>query len=264
MNFESILTKVTDLSIEVGNFIAEQRISFQSSSIEQKGLNDLVSYVDKESERKIVEGLKLILPSAGFITEEGSENEKSVYNWIVDPLDGTTNFVHGIPCYCVSIALETNNVIQLGIVHEVCRSETFSAIRGKGAFLNGTKIKTSNAHGLGQSLIATGFPINNFSRQDEYLHFLKMLMQKTRGIRRIGSAAADLCYLACGRVDAFFEYNLNSWDVAAGSLIAEEAGAIVTDFKDGKDYIFGREIVACSPLLHKVFLSDLQKSFNKA
>lgn len=249
ISLNSILPHVVKTAKKAGAFIKKERENFNQAKVELKGLNDLVSYVDKTAEEMIVADLQEILPQAGFIVEENSAGGKKEYNWIVDPLDGTTNFVHGIPCYAVSIALEHNGEIILGVVYEVSRNECFNAVKGKGAYLNNNPIKVSQNKILKDSLIATGFPIYNFTRMDAYLKTLKFFMENTHGVRRIGAAAADLCYLACGRVDGFFEYNLNPWDVAAGALIIEEAGGSVTDFKDGTNWLYGKEIIATNGLI---------------
>ena len=257
----NFLQQIEDVAKAAGAFIRKERENFTYNKVEIKGLNDLVSYVDKTSEAMIVKGLKPLLAGAGFIVEENTENTRADYNWIVDPLDGTTNFVHGIACYAVSIALEHKGEIIAGVVYEVSRDECFSAVKAGGAFLNGTKINVSERKTLSESLIATGFPIYNFSRIKEYLSALEALMRSTHGLRRIGAAAADLCYLACGRVDAFFEYNLNAWDVAAGALIVQEAGGSVSDFAGGKNWLFGREIVASNKFLTQEFSELIELKF---
>ncbi len=257
-----LLKKIIITAKKAGTFIKKERQNFQYSKVEQKGLNDLVSYVDKTAEKIIVDDLQQIFPEAGYIVEENTLSEKKEYNWIVDPLDGTTNFIHGIPCYSVSIALEYKGKIMAGVVYEVSRDECFSAIKGGGAFLNGKKIKVSDRKTLSESLIATGFPIYNFSRITEYLNCLKYFMEHTHGVRRIGSAATDLCYLACGRVDAFFEYNLNAWDIAAGALIVEEAGGTVNDFSGDDKWLFGKEICCSNRLVGKEFLSVVSERFH--
>lgn len=261
INLKEITDNVIALALEVGEFIRKEKKTFSYSKVEIKGLNDLVSYVDKTSEKKIVEKLSTIFPEAGFIVEENTKSESGDYNWIVDPLDGTTNFVHGIPCYAISIALEYRGEIIVGVVYEVARNECFSAYKNGGAFLNGSQIHISDKKKLSDSLIATGFPVQNFSRITEYLKTLELLMRSTHGIRRIGAAAADLCYLACGRVDAFFEYNLNAWDVAAGGLIVKEAGGFVADFKGEQNWIFGREIMATNKNLQTEFGGLIKNQF---
>jgi myo-inositol-1(or 4)-monophosphatase len=256
-----LLKEVEKVAEKAGQFIHKESLHFKKNRIEIKGLNDLVSYVDRESEKLIIDDLKQLIPESGFIAEENSVSAKGSYNWIIDPLDGTTNFIHGIPAYAVSIALEHNNNILLGVVYEVNRQECFSAVIQQGAFLNGQRIHVSENKILKDSLIATGFPIYNFSKQEAYLNVLRELMQKTHGIRRIGAAAVDLCYLACGRVDAFFEYNLSPWDVAAGALIVREAGGTVTDFRGGDNWLFGKEIIAGNAYLKKEFSQLIQNHF---
>src|SRR6218665_3992735 len=256
-----ILPPVIQAARQAGSFIRKEHSGFQYERVEIKGLNDLVSYVDKGAEEILVKALQDILPAAGFIVEENTRSEKKEYNWIVDPLDGTTNFVHGIPCYAVSIGLEYKGEVILGVVYEISRDECFAAVKGGGAVLNGEKIGVSSRKNLSESLIATGFPIYNFTRLEPYLEALKYFMQHTHGLRRIGAAAADLCYLACGRVDAFFEYNLNSWDVAAGALIVTEAGGTVNDFSGGTNWLFGREIACTNGLLKEEFNTLIRKHF---
>ena len=261
MNRNEILSQVKQIALEVGNFVRNERENFLPSSALQKAKNDLVSYVDTTSEKLIVDKLKQILPDAGFITEEGYESKRLTRNWIIDPLDGTTNFVHGIPCYAISIGLEENGKVILGVVYEISRNELFFAIEGGGAFLNGNSIHVSNVSDFNSALIATGLPVNNFSKMTAYLQTLEFFMRNTHGIRRIGAASVDLCYLACARVDAFYEFNLSPWDVAAGSLIACEAGAKVTDFSSGNSFLFGREIMAANPKLYDSFANVISASF---
>ncbi|MCB0494815.1 MAG: inositol monophosphatase [Cyclobacteriaceae bacterium] len=230
---------------EVGAFIKEQSGKFNIERIEEKGLNDLVSYVDKEAEQKLVNGLKKVLPEAGFITEEGTASfTNEVYKWIIDPLDGTTNFMHGLPVFSISVALLFEDELVLGIVYEINKDELFYAHKGGGAWLNDQKISVSSIAGLNRSLLATGFPYYNFDRLETYIEMLKHFMKHTHGLRRMGSAAVDLAYVACGRFEGFFEYNLNPWDVAGGAFIVKEAGGTVTDFKGEDNFLFGKSIVA--------------------
>lgn len=261
MDLHKITQDLIECAKTVGEFIRTERKTFSYSNVEIKGLNDLVSYVDKTSEKLLVDKLSEIFPDAGFIVEENTKSETKEYNWIVDPLDGTTNFIHGIPCYAISIALEHKGEIIIGVVYEVAQDECFWAFKNGGAYLNGNKIHVSDRKTLSESLIATGFPIYNFSRLDSFISTLTYLMKNTHGIRRIGAAAADLCYLACGRVDAFFEYNLNAWDVAAGALIVKEAGGTVSDFKSQQNWLFGREIVATNKHLQPVINTIIQENF---
>lgn len=254
-----LLEQTQEIAKEAGAFIRKERQHFNIEKVEHKGLNDLVSYVDKEAEKLIVKQLSKILPDAGFITEEGTEAKAAAtLTWVIDPLDGTTNFIHGLPVYAVSIALMEANEVVLGVVYEVNRHECFYAVKGGGAYCNETKIQVSKASSLAESLIATGFPYYNFELIDKYMGALKELMKSTHGLRRLGSAAVDLCYVAAGRSEGYFEYNLNSYDVAAGALIVEEAGGKVTDFKGGRDFIFGRQIIATNHLIHQEFTEKVK------
>lgn len=257
-----LLTGATSAAKEAGEFIRKERLDFNYQSVQIKGLNDLVSYVDKTAEEMIVARLKSVFPDAGFIVEEGTASEKKDYNWVVDPLDGTTNFIHGIPCYAVSIALEHHNQILVGVVYEVSRDECFTSFKGGGAFLNNAPIRVSERKKLSECLVATGFPIYNFERVDNYLSALKQFMQHTHGLRRIGAASVDLCYVACGRMDAFFEYNLKPWDVAAGGLMVEEAGGTVHDFSGGGNWIFGKETSCTNAVVCDEFSAVIRSSFN--
>jgi myo-inositol-1(or 4)-monophosphatase len=241
------------------DILLKQRDEFDQKRVEIKGKNDLVSYVDKEAEKMIVSKLQQLFPEAGFVTEEATvAQERAHYSWIIDPLDGTTNFIHGLPIFSVSIALMEANEVVLGVVYEVNRDECFYATKGGGAFCNDKPISVSDAPTIDKSLLATGFPYYNFEKLTEYLAILNELMKNTHGLRRMGSAAVDLAYVACGRYEGYFEYNLNPWDVAAGVLIVEEAGGKVTDFSGGRDFVFGRELVAANAI-HTELLGVIQK-----
>lgn len=236
---------VVQIAKQAGEFIAKESADFDLSKVELKGKSDLVSYVDKGAEQIIVEGLKTLVPEAGFLTEEKTvEQKQTEFTWIIDPLDGTTNFVHSMPGYAVSIGLSQGNEMILGVIYEITRDEAFYAWKGGGAYMNGNAISVSKAASIDDSLFATGFPIYNFSKITEYLTILNELMRNSHGLRRLGSAATDLAYVACGRCEGFFEYNLNAWDVAAGIVIVQEAGGTVTDFSGGNDALHGRELVA--------------------
>lgn len=262
MDLNQICHHVVALAREAGDFLVTESRTFKSHQIETKGLNDFVSYVDKESEKMIVEGLRKILPHSGFIAEEGTgDRVEGGYNWIIDPLDGTTNFVHGIPFYAVSIALESpDKELLIGVVHEPNHNECFYAVKDGGAFLNGKPIQVSPAEDISRGLLATGFPYSDFKQMPQYILSLRELMQKCHGLRRIGSAALDLAYVACGRFEAFFEYNLRPWDVAAGTLLVREAGGKATTFQDGIDCVFGKEIIA-SGIIHHELLAIINKHF---
>lgn len=259
---DNILNQVILTAKTAGAFIRQERENFSYSKVEIKGLNDLVSYVDKTVEELIVRELHAIYKDAGFIVEENTRTEKREYNWIVDPLDGTTNFIHGIPCYAVSIALEYKGEIILGVVYEVSRDECFYAQKDKGAFLDGRAIEVSSRKTISESLIATGFPIYDFERIESYLSTLKYFMERTHGLRRMGAASVDLCYVACGRMDAYFEYNLKPWDVAAGALIVKEAGGGVYDFSGGTNWLFGKEVACSNKFLDAEFNTVIREFFS--
>lgn len=253
MKLQEITDKVILISRKAGDFIRRERASFDSSKVQLKGKSDLVSYVDKETEKFIVQELQAILPESGFITEEDTPNDtQQEFTWIIDPLDGTTNFVHNLSPFCVSIALMHGNDLVMGVIYEVTRDEMFSASKANGAFLNGSQIHVSASSDIDDSLFATGFPIHNFHKINDYLSILNELMKNTHGLRRQGSAAVDLAYVACGKYEGYFEYNLNPWDVAAGIVIVQEAGGVVTDFSGGADALFGREMVAAGPVHNKL------------
>jgi len=240
---------------ETAEFIANELGKVGKGDIEVKALNSLVSYVDKTAEERLVEGLRKLIPDSVFLTEEETISAQSgEYQWIIDPLDGTTNFLHQVPCFAVSVALRHRETTILGVVQEVNRKECFYACRNGGAFLNGKKIQVSQTPLLKDSLIATGFPYYDFKKLAPYLKVLEYFMLNTRGIRRMGAAAVDLAYVACGRFDTFFEYGLNAWDVAAGVSIVQEAGGKVFDFKGGENYLFGRELIATNPFLSEEVL----------
>ncbi|MGE0770908.1 MAG: inositol monophosphatase family protein [Cyclobacteriaceae bacterium] len=237
---------VVAVSQEVGAFIANEALSFNADRVERKeSFNNLVSYVDKESERRLVKALDQILPGAGFLGEEGTSVKGSnEFRWIIDPLDGTTNFTHGLPPYAISIGLAQNNEVILGVIHEVTRNECFHASVNNPAYCNGEEIRVSKVNSINESLFATGFPYYHFDKTDEYMEIIKTFLELSHGVRRMGSAATDLAYVACGRIEGFFEYNLNPWDVAAGAIIVQQAGGQVSDFKGGDNYLFGGQIIA--------------------
>jgi myo-inositol-1(or 4)-monophosphatase len=239
--------KTVEITKNVGEFIRQESLGFDLSKIEIKGMNDLVSYVDKEAEKALIEKLSQILPEAGYFTEEDASAKTITdkpYHWIIDPLDGTTNFLHGLPLYAISIGLMHENKMVMGVVYEINKDECFWAWKDGGAYCNGRKIQVSPVNQLNNSLLATGFPYRDFDMVPSYLNIIKDFMKHTHGLRRMGSAAVDLAYVAMGRFQGFFEYNLNAWDVAAGALIIQEAGGKVSTFKGTEDYVFGREIVA--------------------
>jgi myo-inositol-1(or 4)-monophosphatase len=263
MNLEHITKQVSSLTKEIGSFIRTEAFRFSSSDVIEKAEHDLVSYVDREAENRLVAALAKVLPDAGFIAEENPELKPGdQFNWIVDPLDGTTNFVHGLPVYSISVALHDGLELVSGVIYEINLDECFSAWKGGPALLNEKSIKVSQTDKLHDSLLATGFPYRDFSLMEPYLELFDDLMRNTRGIRRLGSAAVDLAYVACGRFEVFYEYGLHPWDVAAGALIVERAGGLVTDFNGGSDYLFGKRMVASNGLTHPEFMNKVNRYFN--
>lgn len=263
MDYELLCTKVIAITRLTGNFIRKESLNFDAKSIEFKGLNDLVSYVDKNAEKQLVRNLTKLLPEAGFTTEEETINSKGdVFNWIIDPLDGTTNFIHGVPTYSISIALYEYDQPVLGVVYEINRGEMFYSYKGGAAYLNNKVIRVSERSSLSECLLATGFPYYQFEKQAQYMSLFSEMMQKCHGLRRIGSAAVDLAYVACGRFDAYFEYNLNAWDVAAGAYLVQQAGGNITNFSGAEEFIEKREILATNGLVDAELLATIDKHFN--
>lgn len=234
--------------------IAAVPVDFNPKDVHLKSANQLVTQTDLSVERYLIKTLSELMPDAGFITEEAQIEQQAdkEYVWVIDPIDGTTNFVHQIPVFCVSVALLKNNIPVLGVVYELNRKEMFAAQAGNGAYLNGTPIQVSDTVNLNESLIATGFPYYDYERIDPYLLSLKSFMKETTGVRRLGSAAADLAYVACGRFDAFYEYSLSPWDVAAGLLLVTEAGGTVSAFQPHRNCLFDAQIIASNGKLHQV------------
>lgn len=258
MNLKEITYKVVEIAEQAGAQIREHSKTFSYNDIEKKGLNDFVSYVDKSAEKYLVQELRPIIPDAGFIVEEQTvEYKGETYKWIIDPLDGTTNFIHGFFPYAVSIALMKADEIILGVVYEIGLNECFYAYKNGGAYLNGNPINVSSKSNFTESLFATGFPYDDFERLEKYLDFLKYLTKNTQGVRRLGSAAVDICYVACGRFDGFYEYALQAWDVAAGIIILQEAGGKVCDFNGQDDYLFGKSIMVSNSAIFDSFKEKL-------
>jgi myo-inositol-1(or 4)-monophosphatase len=259
VELQALCQSVIKIARHAGDFIRRESESFDRLHVEEKGRNNLVSYVDKQAERMIVAGLSQLLPEAGFIAEEGTGSRvHGGLNWVIDPLDGTTNFIHGVPPYAVSIGLIQGDEVILGVVQEAFSGECFYATKGGGAWCGKRQLRVSAEKNLAKGLIATGFAYDT-TEIDHTLAVLKQLLIQTHGFRRIGSAAVDLAYVAAGRFEAFYEKNLNPWDVAAGILVVKEAGGIVSDFHNGDNFLFGKEIIAsCTPQLHDKLLETIQ------
>ncbi|MEO8100910.1 MAG: inositol monophosphatase family protein [Betaproteobacteria bacterium] len=239
-----------------GSLITRASNDLDKLTVESKSQNDFVSEVDRMAEAAIIDVLREAYPKHSILAEEsGLADSDSEYQWIIDPLDGTTNFLHGFPQYCVSIALAVKGVPTHGVIFDPTRNDLFTASRGGGAFLNERRIRVSKTLNLKDALLGTGFPFKEFGQVDRYLATFKELTFKCAGIRRPGSAALDLAYVACGRYDGFWENGLSPWDMAAGALMIKEAGGLVTNFSGEEDFLGSGHIVAATP---KVFPALLQ------
>lgn len=231
----------------------------RARSIEFKGAIDLVTEADRASEDLIMGEIRKAFPGHGILTEESPEVVKdSPFKWIIDPLDGTTNYSHGFPFFCVSIAFEEEGAIVFGAVYDPMLDELYTAEKGRGASLNGEKIKVSSTGSLDRSLLATGFPYDLRVADDNNLDHFSAFSLRAQAIRRAGSAALDLCYTASGRFDGYWEMKLRPWDVAAGALIVEEAGGRVTGFGGGPFSIYGKECLASNGLIHERMIKVLK------
>ncbi len=254
-NLKSLCNEIETAARTAAEFIIKESEVFNVNDTESKGLNNFVTYVDKGSEKMLIEKLAPLIPEAGFIAEEGTSVKKGPkYNWIIDPLDGTTNFLHNVRPYAISIGLMEDNDVIAGVVHEVGGNETFTAWKNGGAWLNGKRIHVSGTPKLSGSLVATGFPYNLFDRLTPYMNLLTYLVKSTHGVRRLGSASIDLAYVACGRFDLFFEYDLKIWDIAAGMLLVREAGGMFSDFSGNMTALSGDETIASNALIYNEIL----------
>lgn len=255
LDWRQITEKVCRIAVETGRFLREERKHFHRERVEEKNAHDYVSYVDKESERRIVEQLKELLPQAGFIAEEGSETYSGEeYCWLVDPLDGTTNYIHDNAPYCVSIALRNREELLAGVVYEVCRDECFWAWKGSKAYLNGKEIRVSDVCSPDKSFVELGFPYDASRYREFVTGIVSRLYGKVGGLRLQGSAAAELCYIAAGRFEARIEGLLGPWDIAAGALILMQAGGKITDYRGGDDFYSGKQVLATNGKIHDYLL----------
>lgn len=252
---------VTQLCKDVGQFITTELDRVSADDIEEKDMNSLVSYVDKTAEEKIVATLKTLLPEAGFITEENTvAQEKKDLIWIIDPLDGTTNFLYKIPHFSISIALMENNKLAFGAVFEIMQDTIYTAIRGKGAFENGKPIKVRSTDKLLDAIVVTGFPYKRDHNIDCSLNILKFCVLNCRGVRRLGSAALDLAYVASGKIDIYYENTLNIWDMAAGVLLVQEAGGQISDYSGHSEHLKEGSIVAANKHLYPLIIPVIREN----
>jgi myo-inositol-1(or 4)-monophosphatase len=263
MDFEAITNKVIALTRDNGAWIKAQLSRVKASDIELKDEHNFVTYVDRQSEERLVEQLSKLIPGCGFIAEEGTYGHPGGdFRWVIDPLDGTTNFIHGVPLFAISIGLMEGEELVAGVVHEVNRAETFYSWKSGKAYLDGREIRVSQAPDLASGLLVTGFPYARDHILDEYVELFKAFIKRSQDLRRLGSAATDLAYVAAGRFEGFYEYGLSPWDVAAGSFLVKQAGGKVTDFSGGADYVFGGTLVSSNSLVHQEMLEVIKEYFN--
>ena len=245
-----MLTTAVKAARRAGNIINRGARDLDRLTVTAKGPKDFVSEVDRAAEAAIVETLHATYPAHAILAEEGTAkgaNAAAEHVWIIDPLDGTTNFLHGFPQYCVSIALQHKGHITQAVIYDPVRNDLFTATRGRGAFLNDHRMRVSRRHHLKDCLIGTGFPFREGSDLDAYVKMMRAMMAETAGLRRPGAAALDLAYVAAGYYDGFWEVGLNPWDVAAGSLLIIEAGGLVGDLEGESGYLYGGQVIAANP-----------------
>lgn len=236
---------------QAGSIMIRHLNQLETLEVVEKARNEFVSQVDRLAEEAIIEVIRDYHPDHSILAEESGESGDHEYQWIIDPLDGTTNYLHGFPVFCVSIAVAHEGQIEHGVVYDPLRQEVFTASRGQGAQLDGRRIRVSKRAQMGQSLIATGFPYRmNKQFIDDYLAMLKAVIEDSAGVRRPGSAALDLCYVAAGRVDGFWEIGLNIWDIAAGALMIREAGGRISDYRGTDKYLENGNVVAGNPKIY--------------
>ncbi|MGW8314194.1 MAG: inositol monophosphatase family protein [Bacteroidales bacterium] len=278
MNSSDTYKKLCDDAIgvvrEAADYVRGHHEDRKGLHVEKKGRQNFVTEVDKKAEQILVEGLHRVLPEAGFIAEEGTEDRRGeTYNWVIDPIDGTTNFIHGVFPFAISVALsekqetpaqkkETStekHEVVAGVVYEFGLDELFHTWKGGGAWLNGERIRVSGTPAVGQSLIATGFPYTNFTFLKQFMESMDYFMKNSNGLRRLGSAATDIAYVACGRFDGFYEYGLHPWDLAAGMLLVSEAGGRISDFNGNGDPLFGGDFVCTNDRIFEEFQGVIQK-----
>ena len=240
-----------------GSIINRASLGGADLQVRAKQVNDFVTQVDRAAEQAVIETIRKAYPGHAFLAEESGASGEAEHQWIVDPLDGTTNFIHGFPQYAVSVALRHRGALAHGVVYDPARNELFTASKGGGAFLNDRRIRVSKCTKLQDALVGTGFPFKELERVDLYLKQLRILMASTSGIRRAGAAALDLAYVACGRLDAFWEMGLSAWDMAAGALLIQEAGGLVGGMRGEQDYMESGDICAATPKLFPALLEAL-------
>lgn len=255
-NLKILTASVCRLAREIGAFLKAERKNFHRDAVQEKHSHDYVSYVDRESEHRLVGALHELLPEAGFITEEGSATcHDEPYCWVIDPLDGTTNYIHDNAPYCVSIALRSRTELLLGVVYDPCRDECFYAWQGGGAYVDGERLSVSRTNCLEEAFLVTELPYNSDLYAATGLHLVRSLYGRAAGLRMTGSAALAVCYVAAGRFDGWLEAYIGLWDFSAAALMVLEAGGRVTDFHGHDNFIDSHHIIATNGAIH----SDLQQ-----
>lgn len=259
---EPYLDVARKAAFEAGKILKDHFGRIKPHDIDEKAKDDYVTYVDRLAEETIKNIIRSFYPEHSFLAEEsGSEERKAGYLWVIDPLDGTKNYIHAYPVFSISIALLIEGEVIMGLIYDPMRDDFFWATKGGGAFRNGKRIEVTHPENLRGTLLATGFPHRAKDRIDPYLVAFKELFLKASAIRRAGSAALDLAYVACGIFDGFFEFGLSPWDVAAGTLIVKEAGGVVTDFRGGENYLKTGNIIAAPPEIHREILLSVRRAF---
>lgn len=246
-----MLTIATRAARSAGDIILRSSENLSRASIDLKGKNDFSSEIDRAAEHEIIAIIKNAYPEHSILAEESGLHSGNEYQWIIDPLDGTTNFLHGFPQFAVSIALKHRNKLEIGVIYDPLRDELFTASKGSGAMLNNRRIRVTKQNSLQGALLGTGFPFKRQRYLDTYLDMFKALITDSAGIRRAGAAALDLAYVACGRLDGYWEIGLNPWDMAAGILLVQEAGGVITDFSFQDKYMESGNVIAANPKMHQ-------------
>lgn len=241
-----------------GDLIQRSSQNLENIHIDQKGRNDYASEVDRLAEHEIIKVIRTAFPDHAILAEESGEHQGNDYVWVIDPLDGTTNFLHSFPQYAVSIALKNKNKLELGVIYDPIRDELFTAERGGGAMLNNRKIRVAKHNSMRGALIGTGFPFKKQENLEPYLNMFRAVTADTAGIRRAGAAALDMAYVACGRLDAYWETGVSEWDIAAGVLLVQEAGGVATDFAFNDKYLQTGNIIAGNPRMHQLMYHTLE------
>jgi myo-inositol-1(or 4)-monophosphatase len=255
-----MLTIAVRAARRAGEVITRSLERVDTLSVDAKGPADFVTEVDRRAERAIMEIIHRSYPQHGFLAEESGSHGGDDFLWIIDPLDGTTNFLHGFPVFSVSIALAVRGRLEVGVVYDPMRQELFTAVNGRGAALDDRRIRVSRRQHLRDALLGTGFPYRDMEHLDDFLGMFRALLPRTAGIRRPGSAALDLAYVACGRLDGFWEIGLKPWDMAAGALLVQEAGGLVQDFSGGGDYLDTGDVIASNSRLGRPLLDIITEA----